>query len=190
MRVTKLKEEGLEFALLGLSLSYDKDPNDMPGVADRKCQFDSGHNKFLESIIVWLDIDAPLYWWKHIDTYRCPQDGEGGFMPSGITKQSESTMHTILRRDLTQDDFEAPVFDSTLDRINQCIKLRQFKKVINNLPDGFLQRRIVTTNYKALRYIIQQRMGHKLDEWAFFVDEIYRQVEHPEYLPDRGQGMG
>lgn len=51
------------------------------------------------------------------------------------------------------------------------------------LPEGFMQRRVVSTNYKVLRSIILQRRGHRLPHWKMFVKDILAQVEHPELLP-------
>ena len=66
-----------------------------------------GHNKFLETIMFTLDIDAPRYWWSQFDTYRV-----------GISKQSESTMHTIMAREITDDDFEDGMFEHITEELN------------------------------------------------------------------------
>jgi len=95
MKVKILDERGYDWALLGLSLSFEQDPADMPRVAQKLAFRGDGHNKFLESIVLWLDITAPRYWWQQFDTYR-----------AGVSKQSASTMHTMTRRALTQEDFE------------------------------------------------------------------------------------
>ena len=52
------------------------------------------HRKFMRMIIVYLDITAPLYWWKEFDTYRV-----------GVEKNSCSTMHKIHAKEFTPDDF-------------------------------------------------------------------------------------
>lgn len=172
MQVKILKEAGIEEALLGLSLSHNQPVEKMREVADRLAHKDGGHNKFLESIVVWLDITAPRYWWQQEATYR-----------AGITRQSESTMHTIMRRPLTREGFEGDVALGTLVLLNHYIKQGEFDKVKCNLPEGFLQRRIVCTNYKTLRHIIRQRANHRLPEWQLFVSEIRKQVENPQWLP-------
>ncbi len=171
MQVKVLYEAGHEQSLLGLSLSYEQSLDKMEGVAEKLAQRDNGENKFLESIVVWLDVTAPRYWWQQFDTYRV-----------GITKQSGSTMHTILKRILMQDDFERPLPLQTLARLNELVLSRDFENLKNELPEGFLQRRIVCTNYKALRHIIQQREKHRLGAWQLFCHEIQVQVQHPEYL--------
>jgi len=188
VKVIVLDERGYEYAMLGLSLSYNQLPKDMPAVAMKLLPQGSSHVKFLESIIVWLDITAPRYWWIQADTYRAPQgDEEGLSIPSGISKQSESTMHTLMKRELTQEDFAYPLFPDNLVHLNYLIYLGNFERVVSSLPAGFLQRRIVTTNYKVLRHMIEQRRNHRLAEWQTFISEVSSQVKHPELLPTKGR---
>ena len=157
MKITILREAGYDEAMLGLSLSYNADPARMPARSAKLAHMDGGHNKFLESIAVWLDITAPRYWWSQFDTYR-----------AGVSKQSESTMHTILRRPLAQEDFEGGIDPEILGIINAKISAGNFDGVKRNLPESFLQRRIVTTNYKTILHIVRQRHDHKLTEWQDF----------------------
>ncbi|MBL8026842.1 MAG: hypothetical protein JNL74_10555 [Fibrobacteres bacterium] len=173
MTVTIIKEAGYDEALLGLSLSYNQGTERMPVVAGKLYSKEGGHNKFLESIAVWLDMSAPRYFWQQFDTYRI-----------GVTKQSESTMHTIMKSKITNDNFEKPVPAETLERLNRLVAEKDFDSVKNELPEGFLQRRIVFTNYMALRRIIAQRKTHKLREWHMFADKVISTVAHPELFED------
>lgn len=135
-----------------------------------------GHNKFLETITLSLDIKAPRFWWQEFDTYRV-----------GVTKQSESTMHTITYRLLTQNDFEGGISNKILAEINRLITCYQttpapekelyFWDIKTALPEGFLQRRIVTLNIKTLQNIYNQRKNHRLPQWAAFFSDIYRNLE-------------
>lgn len=52
------------------------------------------HRKFMRMIVVYLDITAPLYWWKEFDTYKV-----------GTVANSCSTMHKIADKEFTLDDF-------------------------------------------------------------------------------------
>ena len=182
MQVTILREEGINEALLGLGLSYgltsgvslkelEQDQTllaRLNKIAAKQVERGGSHCKFLESIIIWLDITAPRYWWQECSTYRAPQDGEDGFMPSGITTQSESTMHTILDREIVQADFALTVPNLTLVRLNILREAKKFKQLKVELGEGFLQRRIICTNYKVLHHIYQQRWRHRLVEWLVF----------------------
>jgi hypothetical protein len=87
-----------------------------------------------------------------------------------------------MRRFLRQQDFSVPISESTLTRLNELIEIKHFQQLKAELPEGFLQRRIVCTNYKTLRNIISQRKTHKLLEWRLFISEVMEQVEHPELL--------
>lgn len=173
MRVTVLLEAGYEQALLGLSLSYGRPVEGMPAVARRLRDKMEGHNKFLEQIVVWLDVTAARYWWQQMDTYRV-----------GVSKQSESTMHTILKRPLGQHDFEGELPLETLERLNSLIERGEFDQLKKELPESFLQRRIVSLNYKAIRRMILQRRQHRLPEWHLFCREMRAQLQHPELIED------
>ncbi|MEG1912865.1 MAG: hypothetical protein RR091_10295 [Cloacibacillus sp.] len=120
-----------------------------------------GHNKFLETIGITLDITAARYWWSQFDTYRV-----------GITKQSESTMHTITKEPFTNDSFECPMFDSMLTLLNELRERGEFEWLKAHLPEAYLQRRIVSTNLRVLQNIYNQRKNHRLTEWHVFFNEI------------------
>ena len=108
MKIKILYETDLNLALFGLGLSHgltsgmeygafleNKDlQSRLYTVAVTLAPLGKGHNKFLESIQVYLDLQLPRYAWVDADTYRV-----------GITKQSEATNHTITKRVLTQEDF-------------------------------------------------------------------------------------
>ena len=173
MNVTVLKEAGYKEALLGLSLSYNSEPSEK--VASNLAWKHGGHNKFLESIVVWLDVDAPRYWWQQFDTYRV-----------GTTKQSESTMHTLLRGNLSDSDFQGGCWYTLLKQLNLEISLKNFSWVKAHLPESFLQRRVVCTNYKTLQNICMQRATHKLPEWQLFIKELTEQLEHSEFVYKEG----
>jgi len=172
LNIVKTEEAGYKSAMLGLSLSYEvKDLSKMDKTAYRLCDKDGGHNKFLEMIQVWFDVTLPRGLWQQYDTYR-----------TGTTKQSGSTMHTILKKELTQTDFYLPIYPLTLDRLNSLITGKEFDKLKNELPEGYLQRRVVNTNYKVLRNIFMQRHDHKWGLWYHVCRAMWAQLEHPELL--------
>ena len=143
----------------------------MPNIANRLSSKDGGHNKFLESIVIWLDIKAPRYWWSEFDTYRV-----------GTSKQSESTMHSIMREPLSKRDFEGgEISDTMLKEINDKIKGKDFFAVKKMLPEGYLQRRVVCTNYAVLRNMYRQRHDHRLKEWHMFC-EFLRGLENSNWI--------
>ena len=135
------------------------------------------HCKHLRMIMVWADIAAPRYWWTEFDTYR-----------AGVEKVSCSTMHKLMARPLTLDDFEhdAPTsvrFEAIVDYLNflmndyknqddSVLKQLTWKKIIQTLPQSYIQKRTVMMSYAALRNIYRQREGHKLSEWEKFRDWV------------------
>lgn len=168
--VIKLNEAGFDEAMLGLSLNKNQPVENMPIVAFKLSKADGGHNKFLEHIIVWLDVTAPRWWWQQADTYRI------------ASKSSQSTMHTILKRPLNQNDFQYPISEDTLSYLNQLIAAKDLERLKNELPEGFLQRRMWVVSYKTLRNILNQRGTHRMPEWQEFESHILNQVAHPELL--------
>ena len=177
MRQKLLRCSGYEEALLGVMLSFGKtsfdnfnaSKEDIDRIADNLAGKDGGHNKFLEQIQYWLLIQAPLYWWKQFDTYRV-----------GVSKSSESTMHKSWKDGLKHDMFETPIFQETMNNINELIaeynrddtstnrKGYLQECIFGNLPDGYLQTRMVNVNAKCLRNIYAQRKCHKLSLWREF----------------------
>ena len=134
-------------------------------------------SKFLRQIFVSMDITAPLYWWKEMDTYKV-----------ATVANSTSTMHKITSKEITEDDFS---FDDDWDLIfnlakasvvESCENLRQkylntqdkryWRALIQLLPEGYNQTRTWTANYQVLRNIYFARRNHKLIEWHTFCEEI------------------
>ena len=191
MRYKVLHCAGYEQAVLGMMLSYGKTSfddftatdEDRDRVATKLAPMDGGHNKFLEQIQYWILVQAPLFWWKQSDTYRV-----------GISKSSESTMHKSWKNGLTQEMFEYPVFKDTLDAINDAIReygsqivtadRKQFleKVIVNNLPDGYLQTRLLNVNAKCLRNMYFQRRDHKLKQWRDFCDWIKTELPYGDLI--------
>lgn len=172
MRVYDIEEHGFDRAIRGLARSYGQtDIQRVEGVAMRLGPLDKGHNKFLESIVVWMEIEAPRFWWSEFDTYRV-----------GMTKQSDSTMHTLKKAPLYQDNFEYLINQDTIDHLNWMIEVdKPIFEIKNELPDGFIQGRSICTNYKVIRHIIIQRHGHRLPQWGIFCDAM-KQLKHYDYM--------
>lgn len=179
MKCSVLAEYGFQHAMMGLALSYgtiQKVTSEgllfhMTKVAKGLAFKDGGHNKFLETMGIWLDIRAPRYWWQEFDTYRV-----------GITKQSESTMHTLKNRPLNQGDFRYKIPETYLEHLNYLVKHGKLEQLKNDLPEGFMQRRIVATNYKTIQNMYKQRCTHRLTEWRIFCAEVLWGAKHPYFI--------
>jgi hypothetical protein len=154
------------------------------------------HAKFRRMITVYLDITAPLYWWKEFDTYKV-----------GTVANSCSTMHKIHAKEFTLEDFShehldirtIKVLENVIDVLNDYrnlyvnynaddfeIKGCPSKKdiwwqMIQLLPTSYNQKRTVMLNYEVLHNIYESRKNHKLDEWHTFCDWI-ESLPHSEVI--------
>lgn len=176
--------------------TYDIGPNDRD-LMIRLRNAGTDHRKFMRMIVVYLDITAPLYWWKEFDTYKV-----------GTVANSCSTMHKIAAKEFTLDDFSherlgitvpaelndgEEVFQNlwfvslkrTIEDLNIArdyyireqdadLKKKYWWQMIQLLPSSYNQRRTVMLNYEVLANIYKSRRNHKLDEWHTFCDWIER----------------
>lgn len=146
------------------------------------------HRKFMRMLTVYLDITAPLYWWKEFDTYKV-----------GTVANSCSTMHKIHSSEMFEDDFSyEDIFAEhdeykgddgihmaycvaqhtimALNRLRYMYNTTKEKKywraMIQLLPSSYNQKRTVMLNYEVLANIYKSRKNHKLDEWHVLCDWI------------------
>ena len=142
------------------------------------------HRKFMRMITVYVDIIAPLYWWKEFDTYKV-----------GTVANSCSTMHKIHAKEFTLEDFSCEhlfdtpesEFNDSMDVLKEVIDILNLYRdrfvknphrkdywwqLIQLLPSSYNQRRTVMLNYEVLANIYKSRRNHKLDEWHVFCEWI------------------
>ena len=139
------------------------------GLMTRLRNAGTDHRKFMRMIAVYVDITAPLYWWKEFDTYKV-----------GTVANSCSTMHKIHAKEFTKDDFSHEnLLNGSLFQLGMTIELlnearNQFLEtndklywwqMIQLLPSSYNQKRTVMLNYEVLANIYRSRKNHKLDEW-------------------------
>lgn len=184
LQLSVLEEHGYESAMLGMSLSwYDRSIplNDWwdeeklskaHNVAKKLAFKGGGHNKFLESIQVWLLITATRAFWSEFDTYRV-----------GMTKQSSSTMHTLSKRLVKASDFAKGTELEAIAKFNNLLETNpDISQLKYNLPEGWLQERVVCTNYKVLQNIYNQRYKHKLQDWRIFCNKLLCKLNHSYFI--------
>ena len=142
---------------------------------------DTDHRKFMRMITVYVDITAPLYWWKEFDTYKV-----------GTVANSCSTMHKIHSKPIELSDFsfedfeiedaEISVCDCFINVVADCEILRKlyletndkkyWRALIQLLPESYNQKRTVMLNYEVLANIYKSRKNHRLTEWHTLCDWI------------------
>ena len=176
---------------------FDIGPNDYDLMKNLR-NAGTDHRKFMRMITVYLDITAPLYWWKEFDTYKV-----------GTVANSCSTMHKIHAKEFTLEDFSCEhlleqkdvnlpddsccnwnwegcgiitpinILEETIDMLNKAREMfletndkKYWWQMIQLLPTSYNQKRTVMLNYEVLANIYKSRRNHKLDEWHTFCDWI------------------
>lgn len=143
-------------------------PNDLK-LINKLIKSGPEHRKFLRMIHVQFDLNMPRYFWSEFDTYHFN------------VKNSCSTMHKLLsNREITKSMFvynedDAILLTQNIAKLEE-IRLEYLKtkdvKLIERakqiLPEGFLQKRTVDTNYEELMTMYHQRKNHRLEEWRQF----------------------
>lgn len=168
-------------------------PNDL-NLMKRLRNAGTDHRKFMRMIVIYVDLTAPLYWWKEFDTYKV-----------GTVANSCSTMHKIAAKEFTLEDFSCEhlindrdfcwdnglmagpecmdtplnILDIVIDALNiyreKYLETKDKKywwQMIQLLPSSYNQKRTVMLNYEVLANIHKGRRNHKLDEWHTFCDWI------------------
>lgn len=157
---------------------FEVGPNDLKLMTTLR-NAGTDHRKFMRMITVYLDITAPLYWWKEFDTYKV-----------GTVANSCSTMHKIAAKEFVLDDFShehlqddsVAVLESVIHTLNVHREWFNNKvlddpkidwwQMIQLLPSSYNQKRTVMLNYEVLANMYKSRRNHKLDEWHTFCDWI------------------
>ena len=162
-------------------------PNDLD-LMKRLRNAGTDHRKFMRMIDVYVDITAPLYWWKEFDTYKV-----------GTVANSCSTMHKIAAKEFTLDDFscehlfnedngeeDQEHYNLWLDHMKSTVIMlnrareryletknkKYWWLMIQLLPSSYNQKRTIMLNYEVLANMYHSRKNHKLDEWRTFCEWI------------------
>ena len=195
--IVTLNEEQLHSVIMGARNPMNSwDRSDTSGVDIGDTDLDllkrlrksgTDHRKYLRMIPVWMDITAPLYWFKEADTYKV-----------GTVANSCSTMLKIHSKEFTMEDFSCEhltdIFAlnnatnslNAMEHIICCLNFYRelyletndkeyWWQMIQLLPSSYNQKRTVFLNFEVLLNMYHARKNHKLDEWQDFckiVEEI------------------
>lgn len=162
---------------------YEIGPNDHD-LMMRLVKAGTDHRKFMRMIVVYVDVTAPLYWYKEFETYKV-----------GTVSNSCSTMHSIHKKPFSLDDFSRESLeefyfnpfegleeygpgDALIDAVRVLNFCREkyietnekkwWRQMIQILPSSYNQRRTMMLNYEVLANIYRARRNHKLTEWREF----------------------
>ena len=134
------------------------------------------HAKAMRQIPVIIDVRAPDYFWRQFDQYVA------GVIPTDITTNSTSQMHTLGRERVTEQHIDLE--DVPLDECERYLEMvevarqrwleagkrkgpmaKAWRGLLQLISTGWLYERTVSTNYQALRAMYHARRHHRELEW-------------------------
>ena len=194
IKIENARVDGFQEAIRGCRNSWDSHEKSDSGMYDGNFRMGNAdhmllmglvkrgdcHAKCMRMVTVWFDLTAPRYFWTQFDTYKY------------LVRCSESTMHTITKREIVKEDFSfdamdmvseisASIFKAVIDALNIMREKYLFftghdpkaqktwwKRIIKLLPQSYMQKSTICTNYQTLRNMYIWRKDHKLSEWSDF----------------------
>lgn len=128
-------------------------------LAKRLCKAGPEHRKWMRQIQVWAKFNLSLYQHQEADTYHI-----------GVTKNSESTMHTLSKRPLDWDDFDTK-YMSELGKDDLSLTITRFNKALARYNDDL----------EYLKTIKERK--NKTTDWAKSDEEaLNHDIEYQKYI--------
>lgn len=130
------------------------------------------HDQFLTGINVTFDVTGTIQWWQEAERYR--------FL---YFISSQSKMHRSHKMGIEAccnewvDDGIIAIVEHYQQEYLKVLndedataqdKKEAFYRLVYNIPSGFEYTAGMTTNYRQLKTIYNQRCNHRLDEWKEF----------------------
>lgn len=199
--VSNINVYGFEEAVKGAKYSYAIDTNAVTSEVTKttlslaNSKAGSGHDQFMTGIIVQFDLTFSNKAWVEAERYKFLN-----FI------SSQSTMHRITKFDLDQaylpyvDNRIVEIMKEKVKAYNELqAQMTSFKnegkdvsEMMNTLnemyleilysnPAGFRLTAKMTTNYRALKTIYNQRKDHRLPEWRAFCEWV-KTLPHSEFI--------
>lgn len=143
-------------------------------------KFNAAHAQFLTGIVVNFDLTFSNKAWIEAERYRFLN-----FV------SSQSTMHCITKFGLRSqcnkyvDERIITIVQEYIDLYNSLtaqdeetieFKKNLYLKILYNLPSGFQLTARMTTNYRCLLNIYNQRHDHRLPEWREFCNQLLEEL--------------
>lgn len=199
--VSNVNVYGFEEAVKGAKYSYAIDTNAVTSEVTKttlslaNSKAGSGHDQFMTGIIVQFDLTFSNKAWVEAERYKFLN-----FI------SSQSTMHRITKFDL--DQAYLPYVDKRIVEImkekvkaynelqaqmtsfkNEGKDVSEMMNTLNEMyleilysnPSGFRLTAKMTTNYRALKTIYNQRKDHRLPEWRAFCEWV-KTLPHSEFI--------
>lgn len=152
----------------------------------------SSDRKVLRQLPIVMEITAPEFWFRQFDTYR-----------QGVTENSSSQMHVLLKDKFTVDDFSMENLEKSIagkliieNAITTINDLREayfhaedeeekkfiWRQILEIVPQSFNYTRTVSLNYEVALTLIHQRRSHKLTEWHTLIDYMLDNIPYLKEL--------
>mgnify|MGYP000269158987 FL=1 len=172
-------EESIRRAKFPMSVDVDSLNHDITQgiITLGKSSVGSGHDNFLNGIVVQFDLTFSNKAWVEAERYHFFD-----FV------SSQSTMHRITQfklKDQCNKYVDSRIIDIVQEKIDEYNRLKEldkeshsdsrtellkelYLKILYNIPSGFELTAGMTTNYRQLKTIYHQRKTHRLPEWREF----------------------
>lgn len=141
------------------------------------CKAGTGHDNFLNGIIVQFDLTFSNKAWVEAERYH--------FLDF---VSSQSTMHCISKMDI-RNMCNKYVTETTIKEVERLKDLylsteskEDYLRLLYNIPSGFELTARMTTNYRQLKTIYQQRRTHRLPDWQMFCDWIENELPCSDFI--------
>lgn len=115
------------------------------------------HRKFMRMITIYLDITAPLYWWKEFDTYKV-----------GTVANSCSTMHKIAAKKFTLEDFSHEHLFKENDADDMYYSATEVLKVVIEMLNTYRKEYNVTSEKLKRTDLTEAERKHTLAQQKLY----------------------
>lgn len=144
------------------------------------CPTGTGHDQFLTGIIVQFDLTISEKAWIEFERYHWLD-----FVSSCSTMHKLQNMNPRMQCNRYVDPRAIDILNEKIAKYNRLIKMKKMGisvfddmikearlEMLYNIPSGFELTAAMTTNYRQLKTIYQQRRNHALPDWACLCDAI------------------
>ena len=168
-KIENVQVFGLEDSFRASKFPFAVNINDVDGsMTDRikslaQCKAGTGHDNFLNGIIVQFDLTFSIKAWVELQRYHFID-----FV------SSQSTMHCISKMDIKPmcNEYVSYVVIAEVERLKEVYLNdktdENYLRLLYNIPTGFEITARMTTNYRQLKTMRIQRKTHRLPDWHVF----------------------
>ena len=172
-KIENIQVYGIEDSFKASKYPFAIDVNTVDGSMTDKikslanCKAGTGHDNFLNGIIVQFDLTFSIKAWVEAERYHFFD-----FV------SSQSTMHCISKMDIRPmcNKYVSDVVIEEVERLKEVYLNdktdENYLRLLYNIPTGFELTARMTTNYRQLKIMRLQRKFHRLPDWHVFCDFI------------------